>query len=260
MAVFAQAGIDTFDTDEDIEACVDVLADEALRARFGVLLKQFLSTLDTVLPRPEGLPFVRDAKRLGIIQKVARRRYRDDGLGDFDPSLYGEKVRALIDEHVTALDIATKIPPVSITDPDFLAKVKGLTSDKAKASEMEHALRFHIRKNFDEDPAHFTKLSERLDEILKTLTGKWEQLSLALEELLDDAKEGPTDAVHEDPLDRSVLRGPGEPSSRPAPTCRARFAWTSFVSPKTSSSTLCTMRASFASGTTHMPRTSSVAH
>ena len=198
--MFAQAGIDTFDTAEDIEACVDVLADEALRARFGVLLKQFLSTLDTVLPRPEGLPFVRDAKRLGIIQKVARRRYRDDGLGDFDPSLYGEKVRALIDEHVTALDIATKIPPVSITDPDFLAKVKGLTSDKAKASEMEHALRFHIRKNFDEDPAHFTKLSERLDEILKTLTGKWEQLSLALEELLDDAKEGPTDAVHDDPL------------------------------------------------------------
>ena len=187
VAVFAQAGIETFDLDEDIEACVEVLSDEALRARFGVLLKHFLTTLDTVLPRPEALPFVADAKRLGIIQKVARRRYRDDGLGDFDPSLYGEKVRALIDEHVTALDIATKIPPVSITAPDFLAKVKGLTSDKAKASEMEHALRFHIRKNFDEDPARYTKLSERLDEILKTLTGKWDQLSLALEVLLGDA-------------------------------------------------------------------------
>jgi len=202
VAVFAQAGIDTFDTDEDIEACVDVLSDEALRARFGVLLKQFLTTLDTVLPRPEALPFVGDAKRLGMIQKVARRRYRDDGMGDFDPSLYGEKVRALIDEHVTSLDIATKIPPVSITAPDFLAKVKGLTSDKAKASELEHALRFHIRKNFDEDPARYTKLSERLDEILKTLTGKWEQLSLALEVLLGDAtgESGGADRAHEDPL------------------------------------------------------------
>ncbi|MFJ5668499.1 type I restriction endonuclease subunit R [Micromonospora chalcea] len=201
VAVFAQAGIETFDLEEDIEACVDVLSDEALRARFGVLLKQFLSTLDTVLPRPEALPFVGDAKRLGIIQKLARRRYRDDGMGDFDPSLYGEKVRALIDEHVMSLDIATKIPPVSITAPDFLAKVKGLTSDKAKASEMEHALRFHIRKNFDEDPARYTKLSERLDEILKTLTGKWEQLSLALEQLLGDATdEAGADHVHEDPL------------------------------------------------------------
>ncbi len=202
VAVFAQAGIDTFDTDEDIEACVDVLSDEALRARFGVLLKQFLTTLDTVLPRPEALPFVGDAKRLGLVQKVARRRYRDDGTGDFDPALYGAKVRALIDEHVTSLDIATRIPPVSITDPDFLAKVKGLTSDKAKASEMEHALRFHIRKNFDEDPARYTKLSERLDEILKTLTGKWEQLSLALQVLLGDATDesGGPDRAHEDPL------------------------------------------------------------
>ena len=89
-------------------------------------------------------------------------------------------MRKLIDEHVTALDIATKIPPVSITEPDFLAKVQGLTSDKAKASEMEHALRYHIRKNFDEDPARYTKLSERLDDILKNLTGKWDQLALAL--------------------------------------------------------------------------------
>jgi type I restriction enzyme R subunit len=201
IAVFAQAGIDTFDMDEDIEASVDVLSDEVLRARFSVLLKQFLSTLDTVLPRPEALPFVGDAKRLGLIQKVARRRYRDDGMGDFDASLYGAKVRALIDEHVTALDIATKIPPVSITAPDFLAKVKGLTSDKAKASEMEHALRFHIRKNFDEDPARYTKLSERLDEILKTLTGKWEQLSMALELLLGDATDDSgADRAHEDPL------------------------------------------------------------
>jgi type I restriction enzyme R subunit len=46
---------------------------------------------------------------------------------------------------------------------------------------MEHALRFHIRKNFDGDPSRYTKLSMRLDSILKVLTGKWEQLSLALE-------------------------------------------------------------------------------
>ncbi|MGW3980144.1 type I restriction endonuclease subunit R [Streptomyces mirabilis] len=201
VALFAQAGIETFDLDEDIEACVDLLSDDALRARFGALLKQFLTTLDTILPRPEALPFAADAKRLGLVQKVARRRYRDDGLGEFNASLYGEKVRALIDEHVTALDIATKIPPVSVTDPDFLAKVKGLTSDKAKASEMEHALRFHIRKNFDENPARYTKLSERLDEILKTLTGKWDQLSLTLEALLRDVVDEPaSERVHEDPL------------------------------------------------------------
>ncbi len=201
VAIFAQAGIDSFDTDEDVEACVQVLADEALRARFGVAVKQFLTTLEVIMPRPEGLPYVKDAKRFGRIMLVARRRYRDSGLGDFDPSLYGKKVRKLIDEHVTALDIATKIPPISITAPDFLAKVKGLTSDKAKASEMEHALRFHIRKNFDEDPARYSKLSERLDSILKALTGHWDLLALALEELTNEAsKEHASDQAHADPL------------------------------------------------------------
>ncbi|MFJ6172149.1 type I restriction endonuclease subunit R [Curtobacterium sp. NPDC092190] len=199
VAVFAGAGIQTFDTAEDVEACVEELVDEALRAKFSVLLKSFLTTLNTVLPRPEALPYVHDAKQLGIIQKITRRRYRDDG-GDFDVSLYGAKVRDLIDEHVTALDISTKIPPVSITDPGFIAKVRNLTSEKAKASEMEHAVRFHVRKNFDEDPSRYTKLSERLDEILKGLTGNWAQLVLALEELTGDAAGADTNAAHDDPL------------------------------------------------------------
>ncbi|WBM80192.1 DUF3387 domain-containing protein [Cryobacterium breve] len=201
VAIFSLAGIDTFDADQDIEACVQVLEDEPLRVRFDVLFKSFLATLDTVLPRPEGLGFVKDAKRFGVIQKVARRRYREDGQGDFDVSLYGQKVRDLIDEHVLALDIAAKIPPVSITDPDFIAKVNGLTSDKAKASEMEHALRYHIRKNFDQDPGRYKKLSDRLEEILKTLVDKWDQLTFQLEQLLEETTEDEaTDTPHVDPL------------------------------------------------------------
>ena len=124
-------------------------------------LKQFLTTLDIVMPRPESLPFQRDAKFFGMVQVRARRRYRE---GDtFDVSLYGEKVRSLIDDHVLALGVDQKIPPVSITAPDFRSKVSGLRTDRAKASEMEHAVRYHIRKHFDEDPAHYAKLSEKLD-------------------------------------------------------------------------------------------------
>lgn len=202
LAIFSEVDFDSADPDEAIEACVQVLENEPLRVRFDVQLKSFLMSLDTVLPRPEGLVYVKDAKRLGVVQKLARRRYRDDAEGDFDASLYGEKVRTLIDEHVLALDIATKIPPVSITSQDFVVKVNGLTSDKAKSLEMEHALRFHIRKNFDQDPARYSKLSNRLEEILKTLGDKWEQLTLELVQLLDEirAEEDTTAASHIDPL------------------------------------------------------------
>ncbi|MDR1212929.1 MAG: HsdR family type I site-specific deoxyribonuclease [Propionibacteriaceae bacterium] len=185
-AIFAQAGIDTFDSEDDVDACVEVLEDQALRARFGALLKQFLTLLDMIMPRPEALPFVKDAKQFGLIQRKAACHYRDDGLEGFDPSLYGAKVRELIDEHIIALDIETKITPVSITDPDFFARVSGLTSAKTKASEMEHALRYHIRKNFDVDPARYAKLSKRLEDILASLRGKWEQLALALESMASE--------------------------------------------------------------------------
>ena len=186
--LFLERGVDRFDSDDDVEACVTVLEDERLRAAFEVSLKQFLTTLDIVMPRPESLPFNRDAKFFGMVQVRARRRFRE---GDtFDVSLYGEKVRALIDDHVLALGVDQKIPPVSITAPDFRSKVSDLGNDRAKASEMEHAIRYHIRKHFDEDPAHYSKLSEKLDQILETLKEQWDLLALALSDLVDDALKG----------------------------------------------------------------------
>jgi type I restriction enzyme, R subunit len=186
--LFAQRGIEGFTTPEQQEACVRALEDERLRAAYEVALKQFLTSLDVVLPRPEALPYVADAKRLGLIQFRARRRYRETD--QFDVDDYGEKVRQLIDDHVMALGVRQKIPPVSITAHDFSAKVAGLSSPRAKASEMEHAVRYHIRKHFDEDPAYFAKLSERLDEILNRLKEQWDQLELALADLVQEAKEG----------------------------------------------------------------------
>ena len=186
--LFLERGLDRFDAEDDVEACVAALEDERLRAAFEVALKQFLTTLDIVMPRPESLPFNRDAKFFGMVQVRARRRYRE---GDtFDVSLYGEKVRSLIDDHVLALGVDQKIPPVSITAPDFRSKVGGLRSDRAKASEMEHAIRYHIRKHFDEDPAHYTKLSEKLDKILEALKERWDQLAMALSDLVDEALKG----------------------------------------------------------------------
>lgn len=126
----------------------------------------------------------------------------------FDVSLYGEKVRSLIDDHVLALGVDQKIPPVSITAPDFRSKVGGLRSDRAKASEMEHAIRYHIRKHFDEDPAHYAKLSEKLDKILDALKERWDQLALALSDLVDDALKGrQVDATGLDPQTEAPFYG-----------------------------------------------------
>ncbi len=191
--IFVQRGIDPVPTDEVIEDCVQLLADERLRAEFDVALRTFLITFDTVLPRPEALPFVEDVNLFGEIQIRTRRRYRDTPDGDFDPYKYKEKVRRLIDEHITVLDLSQKIKPHRITDPAFHKHIKEMGSDRAKASEMEHAVRHYTRTHFDEDPVYYRKLSERVDEILDRLEDRWDQIALEFEEIIDEINAGRTD-------------------------------------------------------------------
>lgn len=172
----------------DAEAAVVALADERLRAEFAVKLKQFLATLDLVLPRPEGLPFVRDAAALGEIYARARNRYRE-GLPPLDKAV-GRKVQALIDDHILSLGIDPRIPPIAITDASFADQVGRQVGPRAKASEMEHALRHHLKKKSDEDPVHYQKLSERLTEILEKFGDDWEQLVLALKDFVEVVGKG----------------------------------------------------------------------
>ncbi|MGB8931725.1 MAG: type I restriction endonuclease subunit R [Anaeromyxobacteraceae bacterium] len=173
---------------EDSEPAVQLLADERLRAEFSVKLKQFLDTLDLVLPRPEGLPYVKDAKRLSFIYTRARNRYRD-GAPVLGVSV-GAKVRKLIDDHIVSLGVDPKIPPISITDAKFADHVARQVSPRAKASEMEHAARHHIRQHRDEDPVFYGKLSERLEEILTRYGENWEQLAMALSAFVGEVEQG----------------------------------------------------------------------
>ena len=192
--LFAQRGV--LPSADKVEDCVALLADERLRAEFDAALRLLLTTFDTVLPRPEALPFVADVNLFVEVQLQTRRRYRDTPDGDFDPYKYKEKVRQLIDRHVTVLDLSQKIPAVRITDADFSAHVESLTSSRAKASEMEHALRHHAREHLQEDPAFYTKLSERVDAILERLESQWDQIAFEFENLIETVNSGPTDELN----------------------------------------------------------------
>jgi len=182
--LFRQRGIDSL---EDTEACVDALGSERLRAEFAVKLKAFLGSLDTVLPRPEGLPYTKDAKKLAYIYARARNRYKDTPVLGKD---VGAKVRRLIDDHVISLGIDPKIPPIQLTDAQFDTHVARVANDRAKASEMEHAIRSHIRKHTDEDPVLYRKLSEHLSDILKTLGEKWNEVISQLQKIIDELRTG----------------------------------------------------------------------
>ena len=145
-----------------------------------------------MLPRPEGLPYSGDAKRLAYIYARARNRYKDTPVLGKD---VGAKVRKLIDDHVISLGIDPKIPPIQLTDAEFDTHLARAGNDRAKASEMEHAIRSHIRKHLDEDPVLYRKLSERLNEILKTLGEQWNEVIAQLQKIIDELRTGKAGAA-----------------------------------------------------------------
>lgn len=184
LNIYLNAGIDTI---KGIDECVDYLADEEKRAEFIVAYKYFLKSMDIVLPNPGALSYVQDMRTLGFINLTARNRYRDDNL---NIAGCGEKVRKLIDEYIFSKGIDPKIPPVSIMGTDFDDHLSRHKSKKARASEMEHAIRFHISKHIDYDPEFYRKLSEKLEEILEANRENWDALEQELKEILEEVRAG----------------------------------------------------------------------
>ncbi|AFY47533.1 type I site-specific deoxyribonuclease, HsdR family [Nostoc sp. PCC 7524] len=215
MALFTEKGC----TIDDVDACVDLLRDERLRVEFNDCFKDFLNTLDTILPRPEARQpynFVRDAKKIGFIKKAVADLYRDEKLNIVSAK---EKVRALIDQYIESQGIDPKVPPIDIMSLDFKTHVQRHSSIKAQAAEMEFAARHHINVNYEEDPVYYRNLSERLTEILESLADNWEAKVEALRKYIEQIQAGRT--TNETGLDPKTqmpfLNILGEHSQKPLP-------------------------------------------
>lgn len=176
---------------EVVHQAVTILKDEKLRSDFEVFLKKFLISLDIILPHLSAQPYRIPAKRFGYIFSVAKERYKDSSLSLGDA---GEKVKALINEHLISLGINPKVPPVELTSEDFINQLNKHSggNNAAKASEMEHAIRKHCTIHHDEDPAFYENLSEKVEHLIEKYQDQWELLVKELEKIRDDAIQGRT--------------------------------------------------------------------
>ncbi len=221
VSLFTSRGCDLRDT----EACVNLLYDARLRAQFIIHLQEFLQTLNTVLPRPEALPYVPDARQLGLVRARAFKRYRDQHLNIAGAEA---KVRQLIDEYVIAQGIDTRVPPIDILAADFEEHVGRIRSPRAQAAEMEFAARHHIRRYFQEDPVYYQKLSQRLEQILQTFADNWEARVKALRAFIREYRAAYADLSRKDRSLLPFLRllTDAAPKGRPTGEERERLAAT----------------------------------
>lgn len=149
---------------DDMEALLAVIEAEDTRAEFDMAFKRFSQSLDNVLPDPAGLKYTGSLKWLNDIRAAARNRFRDETI---NLSGCGEKVKAIIEQYVSAKDVQQLVKPVSIFSDKFDEHLDSLQSPEAKASEMEHAIRHEITVKLDENPAFFLSLKERLEKLIE---------------------------------------------------------------------------------------------
>jgi type I restriction enzyme R subunit len=184
--VFTDRGVTDFLGQVDM--CVQLLEDLKIRADFVNKLRSFYEILGLLEHRPEVPADVfRDAKLLGFINKVAANLYRDPAL-----NLLGvaEKVKALINAHISARGVDPKIPPTAITDTEFEQILQAQTTSRARAAQMQHAVRYHIIGFSNQNPVYARKMSERLEEILRRFKDDWAALERELRRFVDELKQG----------------------------------------------------------------------
>jgi type I restriction enzyme R subunit len=179
-------------TFEILELAIEKLKDVKLRATFEVYLKKFLQSMDIVLPHSAANQYKVAVRRFGYLLAKVKQRYKDDSLNIAGA---GEKVRKLINEHLISLGINPKIKPVELFSSNFIEELEKNTSPKAKASEMEHAIRKHCKVHFEEDPAFYGNLSEKLEALIQKHKDDWDQLCLDLSDVREDAQKGREDEI-----------------------------------------------------------------
>lgn len=173
---------------EFAEECIETAKNIKFRAELLTYSKSFFDSLDLLFNVQTGIDYWIPAKRLGYLIWRIKDRYKDETM---DLKWASEKVRKLIDKHLLSIGIDTKVQQVSILSDDFGKKVDYLNkTPKSKASEMEHAIRWHIKVNLEKDPSLYKHFKDRLEAILNAYEDNWETIVEELDKLRKEMAEG----------------------------------------------------------------------
>lgn len=173
---------------EFAEDCIEKAKNIKFRAELLTYAKSFFDSLDLLFNVQAGTDYWIPAKRLGYLLWRIKDRYKDDTM---DLKWASDKVRKLIDRHLQSLGVDTKVSQVSILSDEFKTKVDSLNkTPKSKASEMEHAIRWHIKVNLDKDPTLYKHFKDRLETILNAYQENWEEIERELGKLREEMAQG----------------------------------------------------------------------
>lgn len=164
------------------EEAVLRLKDEDVRAEFDQAYKRFAESMDKVMPSPKAEPFIHDLKHAGLIRQLAKSRFSvDDGLDIAD---CGEKVRQLVHKYLLSEGMEVR-PPIQLLDSRFKEEIDSNTNPETKAAQIEHAIKKEISIKIEQDEVYYSKISERLEELLQ----RFKERQMTIDELIHEQLE-----------------------------------------------------------------------
>jgi len=163
----------TIENKYDEEAYEQLLADEALRARFYDRLRAYSKTLTIALasvsfieetPEERVRKYKRDLKFFQALRTRVSQRYGET----VDFSAYEPKIEKLIDRHVGAGEVEPVTELVNIFEKErFEQELTRVEGEAAQADTIAHRTKRAISERMEEDPAFYKKFSEMLEEIIR---------------------------------------------------------------------------------------------
>lgn len=196
---------------QDIEAYIRILSDEAVReefynkfSSFARLLKIALATIDfhDNTSNDEIKKYKEELKKYAGIRVAANSVYIDT----VSFSQYEKQLQKLLDQHVITEEVIRLVDPVNILDSEtFEEEVEKLIGHRAKAEKIAAATSKYISVNVDTDPILFKKLSELISQTISDMrANRISELEALkkLKELKDQALKGNRNELPEEVQDK----------------------------------------------------------
>lgn len=162
----------------DTEALEQFLEDEVKRKEFYELLSAFAASLKVALssstfitdtPEEKVKRYKGDLKFYHNLRASVMRRYSEI----VDYSEYENRIKALVNRHISSTEIEELNEPISIFDAEaFEEELKKLKGDKARADTIASRTKKTITENWDKDPAFYKRFSELIEEAFNEYRNK----------------------------------------------------------------------------------------
>ena len=173
----------------DTEALEQYLEDELNRKEFYELLSGFAASLKVALssssfitdsPEEKIKRYKDDLKFYHNLRASVMRRYSEI----VDYSEYENRIKALVNRHISSTEIEELNDPISIFDTEaFEKELQRLKGDKARADTIATRTKKTITENWDKDPAFYKRFSELIEEAFRAYRDKRYTEAQLLEEM-----------------------------------------------------------------------------